>query len=179
VQASAPRLVENGLDVAHFAFVHEGFLGDADHAEIPDYEVTLDDSGVCAKDLRFWQSNPDGTGVPGYVSYTYWVPRPLITLVRKTSTGPVFALLHPVTPVDEFHSIGWICVAMNYGHDVPDAEIRNFQDIVYRQDIPVVESQHPELLPLDLQAELHLRCDRTSIAYRQWLDRLGVGLGTS
>jgi len=28
------------------------------------------------------------------------------------------------------------------------------------------------LLPLDLQAELHLRSDRTAIAYRRWLKEL-------
>jgi hypothetical protein len=47
------------------------------------------------------------------------------------------------------------------------------------QDIPVVESQRPELLPLDLQAELHLRSDRLAIAYRQYLKKCGLRLGTS
>lgn len=40
-----------------------------------------------------------------------------------------------------------------------------------------IESQRPELLPLDLQAELHLRSDRTAIAYRRWLRELGVRTG--
>jgi hypothetical protein len=30
-----------------------------------------------------------------------------------------------------------------------------------------------ELLPLDLQAELHLRSDRITVAYRKWLKQLG------
>jgi phenylpropionate dioxygenase-like ring-hydroxylating dioxygenase large terminal subunit len=47
------------------------------------------------------------------------------------------------------------------------------------QDVPIMESQKPERLPLDLQQELHLRCDRTSIAYRQWLNELGLTFGTS
>jgi hypothetical protein len=47
------------------------------------------------------------------------------------------------------------------------------------QDVPIVESQRPELLPLDLQAELHLRSDRTAIAYRKWLRELGLTFGTS
>ena len=37
----------------------------------------------------------------------------------------------------------------------------------------------PKMLPLDLQAELHLRSDRTAIAYRQWLRRLGLKYGTA
>jgi phenylpropionate dioxygenase-like ring-hydroxylating dioxygenase large terminal subunit len=47
------------------------------------------------------------------------------------------------------------------------------------QDVPIVESQRPELLPLDLQAELHLRSDRMAIAYRRWLKELGLSFGTS
>ena len=36
-----------------------------------------------------------------------------------------------------------------------------------------------ELLPLDLQAELHLRSDRTAVAYRTWLKQLGLTIGTA
>jgi hypothetical protein len=32
-------------------------------------------------------------------------------------------------------------------------------------------------LLLDLQAELHLRSDRTAIAYRKWLKELGLTFG--
>jgi phenylpropionate dioxygenase-like ring-hydroxylating dioxygenase large terminal subunit len=53
-----------------------------------------------------------------------------------------------------------------------------FQDQIFAQDRPILESQRPELLPLDLQAELHLRSDRTAIAYRRWLRQLGVRTGT-
>jgi phenylpropionate dioxygenase-like ring-hydroxylating dioxygenase large terminal subunit len=45
--------------------------------------------------------------------------------------------------------------------------------MISSQDVPIVESQRPELLPLDLQSELHLRSDRTAIAYRKWLRQVG------
>ena len=57
--------------------------------------------------------------------------------------------------------------------------LRSFEDRIVAQDIPIVESQRPELLPLDLQAELHLRCDRTAVAYRKYLKELGVTFGTA
>ncbi len=41
----------------------------------------------------------------------------------------------------------------------------------------VLKSQRPELPPLDLQAELHLRSDKTAIAYRKWLRALGLTFG--
>lgn len=69
-------------------------------------------------------------------------------------------------------------IAINYGWDLPESELHQFQDIVIRQDIPIVESQSPRRLPLDLQAEIHLPCDRASIAYRQWLKQIGVHFGT-
>lgn len=48
---------------------------------------------------------------------------------------------------------------------------------VAEEDRVIVESQRPELLPLDLQKELHLRSDRVAIAYRQWLHQLGLSFG--
>jgi len=57
--------------------------------------------------------------------------------------------------------------------------LRSFQDKITNQDIPVVESQRPERLPLDLQAELHLRSDRIAVAYRKWLRNMGLTFGTA
>ena len=83
-----------------------------------------------------------------------------------------------VTPVSPEVSIAWTYVALDYGEQTDD-EIRAFEDKITWQDIPVVESQRPELLPLDLQAELHLRSDRTAVAYRTWLRQLGLSFGTA
>jgi hypothetical protein len=47
------------------------------------------------------------------------------------------------------------------------------------QDVPIVESQQSELVLLDVQAELHLRSDRTAIVYRNWLRELGLTFGTA
>jgi phenylpropionate dioxygenase-like ring-hydroxylating dioxygenase large terminal subunit len=70
-------------------------------------------------------------------------------------------------------------IAMNHGHEIPVEELRSFQDRIVEQDRAIVESQRPELLPLDLAEELHLRSDRTAIAYRRWLRELGLTFGTS
>jgi phenylpropionate dioxygenase-like ring-hydroxylating dioxygenase large terminal subunit len=70
-------------------------------------------------------------------------------------------------------------MSTNYDTGASEEEFMKFQDVITAQDIPVVESQRPELLPLDLQAELHLRSDRTAIAYRQWLRKLGLRFGTA
>jgi phenylpropionate dioxygenase-like ring-hydroxylating dioxygenase large terminal subunit len=178
-KAAATRAVENFLDVAHFPFVHEGFLGDPGHTEIEDYTVDVGEDGVTATDIRVWQPDPDGTGQGKEVVYTYRVFRPLTAYFIKTSAGPSLSIYLTVTPVDELYSLGWMCMAMNYGHEIPEENLRAFQDEVTGQDIPIVESQRPERLPLDLQSELHLRCDKTSIAYRRWLNELGLTFGTA
>lgn len=177
-KASAPRVLENFLDIAHFPFVHEGYLGDPDHTEISNYEAVVDENGVTADDIRVWQPDPDGTGVGKHVVYTYRVLRPLLAYFVKQEARQ-FSILFAVTPVSEFESEGWMWMNMNYGYDVPYDEMVEFQDTVAGQDIPIVESQRPERLPLDLQAELHLRSDRTAIAYRKWLRELGLTFGTA
>ncbi len=177
-RASGPRAIENFLDVTHFPFVHQGFLGDPEHAEVNDYEAEITAEGVVARDIAVWQPDPDGTGQGARVTYTYHVLRPLTACFIKSSAGPRFAMYFTITPVAEDHSIARAYVAMDYG-DLSDEEVRQFQDVITRQDIPIVESQRPELLPLDLQAELHLRSDRTAIAYRQWLRQLGLSFGTA
>lgn len=125
------------------------------------------------------QPDPDGVGRPAKVIYTYQVHRPLTASFRKRHNGQSFLMVDMVTPIDEQHSTAWAILAMNYGHDLPDAELLAFQDKITLQDKPVVESQRPELLPLDLQEELHLRSDKTAIAYRRWLREIGLSYGTA
>lgn len=176
--ASGPRAIENFLDVTHFPFVHAGLLGDPAHAALADYEAEITPEGVIARDISVWQPDPDGTGQGGYETYTYKVLRPLTAYFIKSSGTTQFAMIFTVTALTERTSLVWMYVAMDYG-ELSDEEIRGFQDDIIEQDIPIVESQRPELLPLDLQAELHLRSDRTAIAYRKWLRTLGVRLGTA
>jgi phenylpropionate dioxygenase-like ring-hydroxylating dioxygenase large terminal subunit len=177
-QASGPRAIENFLDVTHFPFVHTGLLGDPNYPEVNDYQVEITQEGVIARDITVWQPDPDGSGQGAHVTYTYKVLRPLTAYFVKSSAGPRFAMYFTVTPVSPEVSTAWSYVGLDYG-DQTDEEIRAFEDKITWQDIPVVESQRPELLPLDLQAELHLRSDRTAVAYRTWLRQLGLSFGTA
>ena len=179
LKASGPRAIENFLDVSHFPFVHGGLLGDAARPEVDDYEAEINAEGVIARDVRIFQPDPDASGQGGLVTYTYQVLRPLAAYFTKTSAGPRFAAFFAITPLEEKLSLGWLLLALNYRDEASDAELSGFEDAIMAQDIPVVESQRPELLPLDLQAELHLRSDRLAIAYRQYLKKCGLRLGTA
>jgi len=177
--ALGPRVIENFLDVGHFPFVHAGYLGDPGHTEIEEYTAEETPTGVISRDIPIWQPDPDGTGRAAKVLYTYEALRPLAARFTKAQGAQRFSMIDIVTPVDMGRSVAWAIMAMNYSFDVPAEKIRTFQDEVTAQDLPIVESQRPEMLPLDLQDELHLRSDRTAIAYRKWLRKLGLKYGTS
>jgi phenylpropionate dioxygenase-like ring-hydroxylating dioxygenase large terminal subunit len=179
VSASAPRIVENFLDVAHFPFVHAGILGDAAHPEIEDYEAEITNEGVIARNVRVYQPDPYGTGQGDTVTYTYRSTRPLSAYFVKQSSDMGFSILLFITPHDRAESTAYMWMAMNYGFDTPEVDLVTYQDKIFSQDAPILQSQRPELLPLDLQAELHLKSDRTAIAYRKWLKELGLTFGTS
>lgn len=178
--AGAPRLIENFLDVAHLPFVHEGALGVADQAEIAPYDVEWIDGRPVARDIRIFQPNPEGLARAGEVSYEYGILAPFTVYLRKRLTdGRCFSLLFAVTPVSETESLAWFTVFLNYGDPTQDAEIAAFQDRIFAQDLPIVASQRPEKLPLDLAEELHLPSDRLAIAYRQYIRGLGLTFGTA
>ncbi len=173
VRASGPRVIENFLDVGHFPFVHEGVLGDRARPEIDDYDARIDGDGVLATGVKVYQPDPYGTGEGSTVTYTYRVHRPLSASLIKHGER-LFGILLSVTPHDAVDSTAWMWMATDYE---PPAGMIEYQDRIFAQDRPILESQRPELLPLDLQAELHLRSDRTAIAYRRWLRQLGVRTG--
>ncbi len=178
-RAKGPRVIENLFDVAHLGYVHAGLLGDPGRMEIEDYEVQMGKTGPVAKDIRIWQPDPDGTGEAALVSYRYWAAGPLTAGIEKVHGERRFGILAQVMPVEEETVEVRMAISMDYGFEIPEEEIVAFQDRVTEQDRVVVESQRPELLPLDLQAELHLRSDRMAIAYRKWLREIGLGYGTA
>jgi len=180
-EAKGPRLIENFLDVGHLAIVHAGLLGDAGHAAIPEYEVEAGsaDMGPVARGIRIHQPDPDGTGLAAEVTYDYRVHAPLTASFVKSQGESRLFMGYTITPVEENTGVAWAVFAMNYGFEIPEASLRAFQDKVAMQDKAVVESQRPELLPLDLQEELHLRSDRMAIAYRNWLKTTGLQYGVA
>jgi len=180
VKANAPRIIENFLDVSHLMFVHEGMLGDEDHAEIVDYDVKFVDNRFITSKIPVYQPNSDGRSKGGYSDYVYEILNPTTARFTKTTEGSdeEFTILVAVNQEDKEQSRVFMLLTRNYDLDQPDDSYIEFQDTIFYQDLDIVESQKPELLPLDLQAEMHLKSDALTIAYRRWLDELGVENGT-
>lgn len=173
IRAKAPRIVENYLDFSHLPFIHGNYLGDPEQPLIEDYRVSKSENGLYAKDLKIYQPDPDGSGIGGVVSYDYFCYRPLIASFTKMRMRSVLA----VTPVDDENSLAWL-IGVNADRDnISDEEAEKWSTLIIEQDAVVVESQRPELLPLDLQEELHFYFDRLAIAYRRWLRQLNWTYG--
>ena len=182
IGAGAPRVIENFLDATHLPFVHEGILGDRDHAEVGDHTVETRPDGIISSEIATWFPDADGSGEAKMRHLVYRVLRPLTAYIAVTDPGggpERYTMYYAVTPVDEHNCVGWMWNSLNYNPDMSDEDFVAYIDEIVLQDIPVVESQRPELLPLDLQAELHVSGDKVAVAYRRWLRELGLSAGTS
>jgi len=192
VATSAGRIVENFLDMAHFGFVHEGWLGMrqlpdgavGQATEIPPYQVEATPQGLRASGCRAWQprSSVHATA-PALIDYSYEVTGPFTAVLTKVPPAHSVALpafresiglfICPLTP--ERCRVWFRLAVADLAPD--EAALRAFQDTIFGQDKPVLESQRPKALPLAPRAELHTAADKASVAYRRHLSQLGITFG--
>lgn len=171
-KASADRAMENFLDVSHFPFVHEGLLGDRSYPMIKPYTVKVSLKGIETSAIEILQPDPDGLGQKSFVTYHYQVHSPLIASFTKTTAAGKFFMFLALTPLSKIECLGWMGIAMNYGHNIPESEIRVFQDKLVEQDIKIVESQSPLIPSLNWDDEYPFPSDKLVVVYRQWLKEL-------
>lgn len=183
VVASAPRIIENFLDMSHFGFVHEGWLGSRDATAMAAYKVESTATGVLATGCKAVQpqSNLHSTSA-AEVEYTYEVTAPytaVLTKIPEEGTSKqgwreqIGLFICPITPDT---SRVWFRLAVA-DFESTDAQLREFQHTIFVQDQPVLESQLPKALPLDPRAEMHSAADRMSSAYRRYLKASGITFG--
>ena len=183
VAASAPRIIENFLDMSHFGFVHEGWLGSRDATAIAAYKVETTPTGVMATGCKAVQpqSNLHSTQA-AEVEYTYEVTAPYTAVLTKipeegsSKQGwreQIGLFICPITPET---SRVWFRLAVA-DFESTDEQLQTFQHTIFVQDQPVLESQLPKALPLDPRAEMHSAADRMSSAYRRFLKSQAITFG--
>jgi phenylpropionate dioxygenase-like ring-hydroxylating dioxygenase large terminal subunit len=180
VSTSAPRAVENFLDLAHFPYVHEGSLGVLPHTEVTEYDVDIVGGEIIATKCDFFvpmaAAGSDGAAM---TRYWYRVPHPTCVLLYyespddPTKEDIVGLFVQPMTD-ERVRAHNYMGVV---DHTTTDTEIKAYQLLIFAQDKPILENQHPKLLPLDPRAETPIRADKSAIAYRRWLSELGVTYG--
>lgn len=182
VRAGAPRIVENFLDFSHLMWVHEGVLGDSSHPEIGDHRIHHRDGGLVSDEVVIYEYADIGTSrelVPNV--YVKEARRPLVGYLKKriNSGDRELASMIMATPIDRETTLVYLLIAQNFNLELNEKQMLETTDVVMQQDVEILENQRPEELPLDLTAELSLKSDRMSVAYRQWLRELGVKWGTA
>jgi len=182
VHVSAPRAVENFLDMGHFPYVHAGILGQPPRTEVLEYAVEVEPASndLFARDCEFYQ--PFAAAAAGgeqLSQYTYRVPHPYCVVLYKScpvdgSRLDVIALFVQSLSPDRVRAHNFLSLIDDQS---TDGELRRFQQHIFGQDKPILENQNPRLLPLDPAGESSVRADRSSMTYRRWLSELGVTYG--
>lgn len=179
---STARRIENYVDFAHFAWIHDGVLGDRNHPEVPDHEVRREGG-----ELRFGYSDyvepaeinknegierRDDETVNTQLRYRLFMPNTVL-LEQDLPGGNRYVLFFSVCPVGPKTTRNFTFMGRDYQLDdvaEGDRKMLEFNELVIGQDLPIVQSQRPEELPFDLSAELHIRgVDKVSLEYRKWL----------
>lgn len=166
----APRRVENFVDLAHFAWVHDGSLGRRDEPVPP-----LPSVARIGGELRFAFDPPDmdvaDAALFGHSEYR--MPMPLTVSIEFWLAGGAYRhLWMTASPIDMDSCRCFWTVGRDDDLDGDDAPHMAFQALVLAEDEPVVCNQDPPALPLTPGVEISVRTDRVSIEYRRWLAEL-------
>lgn len=183
VHASGLRVVENFLDMAHFPYVHAGFLGAEPYTDISTYRVEVDQERdeILATDCRIFQPMAAaGSKQAIEAHYVYRVTRPFVAILYKTSPEQPErrdAICLFVQPLDEQWCIAHVVLAY-VDATSSDRDLRLFQQTIFSQDLMILSNHLPRTLPLDPKFEIPTRADAMSSAYRRWLRDKGIRYGT-
>jgi vanillate O-demethylase monooxygenase subunit len=183
-QAGVGRIIEASLDTYHFAFTHQGTIGDPAHPEAPKTDVVIDDDCFYIEyDIRQPDnptvsygkaaSNDDRAPASVVSHYQFWAT-PNAVHLRKSSEKAHFGVLAAVCAVRPQLSKFYRILYKGRGMKVSAGDFMTTQDRINKEDQIVVESMQPWELTTDLDAELQVYVDRPTVAYRRWLADMGL-----
>ena len=180
IHGSAGRQVEGFVDVAHFAFVHHEAFADANNPVVPTYETTVTRDCI-RSDYTSTVSNfpkamqhlaPDG--FQWRRVYEIYPPFTARLTVHFPNDG-LLNILNAASPMTATSTRLFVPITRNFDTTGPIEDVYAFNAQVFEEDKDIVESQWPQDLPLDPQAEAHFAADRSSVAYRRRLKEMGLG----
>jgi vanillate O-demethylase monooxygenase subunit len=180
INSSSGRQMEGFLDVAHFAWAHVESFADRNNPVVPSYKVERTSFGIRAEYL---------STMSNYPKHLQYLAPPAFKWLRVFEVFPPFSakltvhfpdngrlvILNAVSPISARKTRLFCPLARNFDKEGPLDEVYAFNLQIFNEDRIIVESQKPEDLPLDLQTEMHIPADRTSIAYRRLLKEMGLG----
>lgn len=176
---TAGRMMENFIDVGHFSWIHTGTFGNRERPEVPSYEVERRPGGFHVE-YPYLAANRaaaalgDGDTIQRWMTYDLHLPL-ACRLTIDFGEGRRHVIFNAPTPVSRRRTRIFFFIARNFDHQVPARQLLDWENAVLAEDKPIVESQRPEELPVDLSEEFHIRCDRFATAFRTAMKELGLG----
>jgi len=177
-KAAAPRQVENFNDVAHLSWVHDGTFGNRSAPRIEEYEVVerpdaLEFSITYPQVVR--RKFLEEAGEVTQMANLFTLHLPFATKLNlRTPEGRILDIYDIASPETARRTQVHMLLSRNYGLEDAAGPAIDYMNYINREDLPVVEDQYPEDLPLDLREEVHIAADRMSIAYRKRLAQMGL-----
>ncbi len=106
--------------------------------------------------------------------FEVWLPFTAKLTVFFLNDGQLH-ILNAAAPIAARKTRVFVPICRNFDRDAPLQAALDFNHQVFAEDKAIVEKQFPEDLPINVQKEVHIRADKSSITYRQGLARLGLG----
>ncbi len=179
IDAAVGRQMEGFLDVAHFAWVHHEAFADRNQPEVPPYTVTTTPHGLRAEYISRVSNFPKELQHRAPADFEWlrvfdvFLPFAAILRVHFPEGGQL-CILNAPSPVSARKTRLFSPLCRNFDQDQSLEPVYEFNRQIFTEDQEVVEAQYPEDLPLDLRTECHIEADKTSIAYRKGLAKLGL-----
>jgi phenylpropionate dioxygenase-like ring-hydroxylating dioxygenase large terminal subunit len=185
---SAFQLTDNFLDATHLPTVHTRTFGVDDAGYLPPHEVVVDGWRIATTYQVSYKNHDDplvATGEHPLVQpqELYKECAPASTALIRLDfplTGRRIAILFALQPEHDGSTRIYKQMARNdFGGDGARlAASIAYEDLVMDEDLEVLEAYREMGIHLDVRAEVHVRTDRLSVAYRRLLAALVDGADT-
>lgn len=177
---SSLRVVENELDMAHFAVVHKGTFGNpdvplpiySDLQDQDDYSLHLQaELRVKAPAQQMKNTGAKEESTTRLMDVTWYLPF-MIRLQITYPSGLKHVIINHPTPIND-HQIQVVqfCFRNDTDQQVSRAEVLSFERLILNEDRFVLETTPPEV-HLETHKEMHIVTDKAGLLVRKKLAKL-------
>ncbi|PSB54474.1 aromatic ring-hydroxylating oxygenase subunit alpha [Chamaesiphon polymorphus] len=171
--ANYERVLENGLDFAHAPFVHAGAFGNPDRPEIEDLQIENYPDGASATvylaaipPKGLWKFLVRGERAPIKTRTGFFLPN--LTFLEVYLPFGQLTIWTAHVPIDLHTTVSkWINFRSFFTGKWADGDAYKRTIKIFEQDQPIVESQRPQIIPTDVNAELYVAADVLQLQYRK------------
>jgi phenylpropionate dioxygenase-like ring-hydroxylating dioxygenase large terminal subunit len=176
-QANYERVIENGVDFAHAAFVHPSF-GDRDRPQLKRYEVTTSDwsaraeVAMCPPPFRgIWAKLRKGERADVLAAPAWHIAGLCIELQLQITPSWNSVLLTANTPIDQTTTLThWLFSRNFFLQPFFDGDTCRRNLKIFQEDHAILQQLQPQVSPRDLAYSVP--SDALAIAFRQRQEEL-------